>query len=132
MKVTQAVGKRKTSIARATVKPGTGIVRINSLNLDAYEPEMAKLLIQEVVVLTGELINQVNININVKGGGVFSQAEASRVAMANALVRYFKGQNLREKYLSYSRSLLVSDIRQRESYKPYRSAARARRQTSYR
>lgn len=131
-KTGHGIGKRKTSIARATVKKGNGTIRINSQNIKTYQPELARLMIEELITLTGEKINEVNINVNVKGGGVFSRTEAARVAIANALVDYFKNEKLREKYLSYSRQLLVSDIRQKEMNKPYRSAARARRQKSKR
>ena len=127
-----AVGKRKTSIAKATLKhPGKGIIRINSKDLDCYAPELAKLKIMEPLILSGDKYKSVNIYVKVKGGGWRSQSEAIRMAIANALVKKF-GESLRKVYLEYDRHLLIADTRRTEPQKPYRSAARAKRQTSKR
>jgi len=123
-----SVGKRKTSVARATLNPGKGKVRINSKDLEILVPELAKLRIKEPLILSG--VNDVDISINVSGGGVFSQAEASRVAIAKALVSWNK--DLKKVFMDYDRMLLVADVRRTEPQKPYRSAARAKRQTSKR
>ena len=132
MKVLQAVGKRKTSIARATIRPGKGIVRINSLSVEAYEPELARQIIMEPLLLAGDKARGVDINVKVSGGGVMSQAQAVRTSIANALVDFFNDKELRSKYLAYDRHLLVADVRQKEMRTPYRSRARARRQKSKR
>ncbi|RLG18836.1 30S ribosomal protein S9 [Nanoarchaeota archaeon] len=132
-KVIIAVGKRKTSIAKAYLKPGKGIVRINSVNLECLTPELAKLKIMEPIILAGEkLMSKVNIYVKVKGGGWQSQAEAARMAIARALLKYSKSDKLKEKFLNYDRHLLVADIRRTEPQKPYYSAARRMRQTSKR
>lgn len=132
-KVVIAVGKRKTSIAKAYLKPGKGIVRINSVNLECLTPELAKLKIMEPIILAGEkLMSKVNIYVKVKGGGWQSQAEAARMAIARALLKYSKSDKLKEKFLNYDRHLLVADIRRTEPQKPYYSAARRMRQTSKR
>ena len=123
-----SVGKRKTSVARATLNPGKGRIRINSRELDTLLPEMAKLRIKEPLILSKA--EGVDISINVCGGGIFSQAEASRVAIARALVKWKK--DLKQVFLDYDRMLLVSDVRRTEPQKPYRSAARGKRQTSKR
>jgi len=132
-KVIIAVGKRKTSIAKAYLKPGKGVVRINSVNLECLTPELAKLKIMEPIILAGEkLMSKVNIYVKVKGGGWQSQAEAARMAIARALLKYSKSDKLKEKFLNYDRHLLVADIRRTEPQKPYYSAARRMRQTSKR
>lgn len=128
----QSIGKRKTSIARATITDGSGIVRVNSLNLNAYEPEFNRQLIMEPIIIAGELASKVNITIKVSGGGSMSQAQAIRTAVGNALADFFVEQGLREKFLEYDRHMLVPDVRQKEMRTPYRSRARARRQTSRR
>ena len=125
-------GKRKTSIARASIKEGKGIVRINKKNLDIIEPEMARMKIQEPLILADEIAQKVDIDVIVKGGGWMSQAEAVRNAIAKAIVNYSKSKDLKKKYLDYDRHLLIADTRRTEPQKPYRSAARAKRQTSKR
>ena len=132
MKTLQTVGKRKTSIARATIKPGQGVVRVNSLRIDAYEPVISRQVMMEPLLLAGDRAGKVDIHVNVKGGGVMSQAQAVRTSIANALVDFFNDKELRSKYLAYDRHLLVADVRQKEMRTPYRSRARARRQKSKR
>jgi small subunit ribosomal protein S9 len=129
-KIIQTTGKRKTSIARATLTAGKGTVRINSLILDAYQPELARMKIYEPLLLSGGEHKNVDIKVNVNGGGFLSQTEAIRVAIARALVEWKK--DLKKKFLDYDRTLLVSDIRRTEPQKPYRSAARGKRQKSKR
>lgn len=132
MKVAVASGKRKTAIARATVRDGKGRIRINSKPLELHEPAMAKAKIWEPIQIAGELIEGLDIEVNVKGGGVMGQADASRTAIAKALVEYTEDDDLKKKYLLYDRSLLVSDPRRKLPKKPMGRGARARRQKSYR
>lgn len=107
-------GMRKKSIARAIAKPGSGIVLINNKSLEVYEPEMLKLLIKEPLILAGK--NDLDIDVNVRGGGIFGQASAVRQAVAKALVEYDK--NLKERFLDYDRTLLIADSRRTEPHKP--------------
>ena len=132
-KIVHASGKRKSAIARATIRPGTGVIRINSRLLDLYEPEIARLRIKEPIAMAGPVITKININVNVKGGGWSSQAEAARLAIARALVEYTGSEKLKKTYLEYDRHLLVADTRRKEPRKPMtHSRARAKRQKSYR
>jgi small subunit ribosomal protein S9 len=130
MKTINTSGKRKSAIARATVVSGTGKVRINSFLLDNYDPEMFKLRIMEPLILAGETVKKVDISVNVKNGGVSSQADAIRLAIARGLVE-FDGK-LQKVFLAYDRQLLVADVRRKETAKPNDSKARAKRQKSYR
>ncbi len=132
VKLIHVSGKRKQAIARATLKEGKGIVRINKLLLDHYQPKMARMKIMEPLLLAGEdVVSKVNISIDVKGGGMMSQTEASRLAIARALVQFDK--KLREPFESYDRHLLIADVRRKESAKPgHHGQARAKRQKSYR
>jgi len=128
-----ASGKRKRAIARAVIKAGKGKVKINKKPLDIYTPELAKIRILEPLMLAGDIASKVDINVNVIGGGWSSQAEASRLAIASALVKYTKSEELKQTYLSYDRNLLVADTRRKETRKPgTHSKARAKRQKSYR
>ncbi len=133
MKVVTASGKRKRAIARATIKPGKGIVKINNQILDFYEPKLSRLKLREPLIIAGDLMNKVDIKVNVVGGGIASQADASRLAIAKGLVEFLKSDKLKEQFLNYDRNLLVADVRRKEPAKPNRHGqARAKRQKSYR
>ena len=133
-KVVHVSGKRKRSIARATLKEGTGIIRINRMLLDNYSNKLARLRILEPLTIAEDVAKKVNINVNVRGGGFQSQAEASRLAIARALVKHSRGEKLKKAFLEYDRHLLVSDSRTNEACKPNDSSRgpRAKRQKSYR
>lgn len=133
MKIVHISGKRKRAIARATLKNGKGNVRVNNQVLESFEPKFARMKIMEPLILAGDLAKKVDIDINVAGGGIISQAEASRLAIARALVEYSKSNTLKDNFLKYDRHLLVADTRRKEAAKPNRHGqARAKRQKSYR
>ena len=133
MKQIHASGKRKSAIARVTVTPGNGVVKVNNLLLDHVEPKVSRLRILEPLLIAGDVMNKVDVKVNVTGGGVASQADASRLAIAKALVQFSKNKSLKEQYLKYDRNLLVADVRRKEPSKPNRHGqARAKRQKSYR
>ena len=113
-------GKRKKAIARAVVRQGTGIIRINSLLLDNVSPKMAMLKMKEPLIIAEELAGKVNIDVTINGGGVSSQADAGRIAIAKALVSFSKNDKLKEIFLSYDRNMLVADVRRKEPSKPNR------------
>jgi small subunit ribosomal protein S9 len=125
-------GKRKSAIARVTVKKGSGQVRINKVPLEIYSPELARLKIQEPLALVPEKAVQVDIQVNVKGGGIMGQAEASRTAIAKGLVEFFNDSELERNFKQYDRSLLISDPRRKLPKKPMGRGARKKRQKSYR
>ena len=133
MRIVIAAGKRKRAIARATIRPGKGIVKINNTVLDFYEPKISRLKLREPLIIAGDFIDKVDINVNVFGGGMASQADASRLAIAKGLVEFSKNDKLKEDFLNYDRNLLVADVRRKEPAKPNRHGqARAKRQKSYR
>ncbi|MEM4827310.1 MAG: 30S ribosomal protein S9 [Desulfurococcaceae archaeon] len=133
-KIVVASGKRKTSIARAVIKPGEGRVWINGLPLEIYPVEMAREKIAEPLHLVGNLAKLVDIKVNVRGGGVMSQAEACRIAIARGLVEYFSEfrESLERIFKEYDRTMLSGDPRQTEPEKWGRYSARRRWQKSYR
>src|SRR3989338_5125816 len=88
-------GKRKMAIARATLKEGAGKVRVNHKLLDTYEPKLYRLKIREPLLLAGDIINNVDIDVNVLGGGVNSQADACRLAVGKAIIKYTKSDKLK-------------------------------------
>ena len=124
------IGKRKQAVARATLRTGTGKVIINDRLLQSFTDHMTKLRIIEPLILAGELANKVNIDVNVHGGGVNGQADASRLAIARALVQH--DGKLKKTFNDYDRLLLVADVRKNEVSKPNDSKPRAKRQKSYR
>jgi len=132
MKVINSSGKRKTAIARATIKDGKGRVKINSVPLEILQPELARLKMMEPLELAGDRVVKVDIDVNVEGGGVMGQATATRTAIARGLVDYFEDEELRAKFRAFDRSLLVNDPRRREPKHPLGRGARKKRQKSYR
>ena len=122
-----ATGKRKTTVARATVKEGVGKVIINGMPLDLHEPEYARLKIREAIIVAGDLAQKVDIDVNVRGGGVVSQADAIRQSIAKGMVAFFNDENLKKMYRDYDRNFLVYDFRRTEPHKPSRSRKGARR-----
>ena len=131
-KVVHTSGKRKTAIARGTVKEGTGRVKVNHKPVKLYEPELARLKMFEPLELAEDIVNSLDINVRVVGGGVMSQAEAARMVIAKGLVEYTGDMKLKDKYVQYDRTMLVGDPRRSESKKFGGPGARARKQKSYR
>ncbi len=132
MKVVHVSGTRKRAVARATLKEGKGVVRVNSQLLDVYKPDFAKMKIKEPLIIAGDAVKGVNIEINVFGGGWQSQAEAVRLAIARGLVKFTGSKQLRKQFLDYDRHLMVADTRRNEPHKPNDSKPRKKRQKSYR
>ncbi len=126
-------GKRKSAVARATIKEGSGKIRINKKDYNHLN-EFDKLKISEPLRIAEKILGILNfdIEVSVKGGGEKSQIEASRLAIARAIVKFSNSKKLEEAYLKYDRNLLVADVRRKETYKPGDSKARKKRQTSYR
>jgi small subunit ribosomal protein S9 len=131
-KVIHTSGKRKTAIARGKIRAGKGRVRINKSPVELYDPELARLKIEEPLTLAGDLINNVDIDVKVVGGGVMGQAEAARMVIAKGLVQWTSDMELKEKFNLYDRTMLVGDPRRSEPKKYGGPGARARKQKSYR
>ena len=123
-------GKRKRAIARASLMPGKGIVRINSHLLDTFSTNFIRTRIKEPLILAGEDATKVNIDVQVEGGGYQGQAEAARLAIARTLVTFNK--KLKKVFTDYDKHLLIADVRRKEVRKPNDSKARANRQSSKR
>ena len=109
-------GKRKTAIARAIVKNGSGKTFINGIPLQTFTPEIARVKISEPIILSGERWKTLDFNVKVTGGGFIGQAEAARMAIAKGLVKYSNDKTLKAKFLEYDRNLLVYDPRRNESH----------------
>jgi small subunit ribosomal protein S9 len=132
-KVMVLSGKRKTAIARATVRLGKGKVRINNVPLEIFEPKIARDKILEPLLLTEDKVwSQLDINVTVAGGGFMGQAEASRMAIAKGLLKWTKSTRLRTTLRDYDRTMIAGDPRRSEPKKFGGPGARARDQKSYR
>ncbi|MDP3986626.1 MAG: 30S ribosomal protein S9 [Nanoarchaeota archaeon] len=126
-------GKRKTAVARALATSGSGKVMINKKpyeNLQFIE----KLKIEEPLRIAENILgkSKIDVAITVRGGGEKSQVDASRIALARAIIAFTKNKDLEQAYLDYDRALLVADVRRKEQYKPGDSKARRKRQKSFR
>lgn len=136
MKKSQVVhvsGKRKTAVARATIKAGKGKITVNRIPLELFTPELSRDRIMEPFILLGDKAKKMDVSVSVQGGGNSSQADAARVAIGKAIVEFTKDKNVEQMFGDYDRQLLVSDVRQKEPSKPNRHGkARSKIQKSYR
>jgi len=123
-----ATGKRKTSIARVWLQPGTGQIVINRKPADDYlDRETNKMVIAQPLTLTGTL-GKLDIAINVLGGGISGQAGAIRHGISKALLEL----NPEYREVLKRAGFLTRDSRVKERKKYGRKSARARFQYSKR
>lgn len=87
----QAVGRRKTSIARVYLAEGTGKITVNKREVTDYFPKAtSRFVVEQPFELLG-IKDKYDLNINVKGGGTTGQAGAIRLGIARALVAINEG-----------------------------------------
>lgn len=127
-------GKRKRAIAKAIIKEGSGKIIINKIPYQNLGNQLHIYALREPIELAKDTLGNFNFDIvvNVKGGGQEGQLEASRLAIAKALVAITKSNKLKDAFLNYDKHLLIADTRRKETYKPGDSKARSKRQKSYR
>lgn len=131
MKFIVTSGKRKRATAKAVLRPGTGKLTFNQKPYRLMSHSISLLKMQEPMVLAGDVMQKVDVDVTVIGGGYNSQAEAGRIALARALVEF--SPRLKDVFLDYNRQLLVADVRRKESAKPNsHGQARSKTQKSYR
>jgi small subunit ribosomal protein S9 len=131
-KTFQVSGRRKQAVSRATIRAGKGKITVNNKPIELFKPETAKLKLMEPLIIAENIVNQVDIEVKVQGGGANGQVEAARLVIAKALVQFTKDDKLKRKFIEYDRHLLVADLRIKETTNPNDSRARAARQKSYR
>ncbi len=127
MEVINTIGRRKTSVARIYVSEGSGKITVNKREFETYFPSAE---LQKVVVKPLELVerNDLDIKVNVNGGGTTGQAEAVRLAISRALCEIDAEYRLVLK----PEGLLTRDPRMVERKKYGRRKARRRFQFSKR
>jgi len=128
MEIINAIGRRKTSIARVYVKPGNGSVKVNERELkDYFLSEIHQTLVKQPLVAT-KADAQYDVTVNVEGGGIRGQAEAVRLGIARALVAL----DAENRPALKKEGLLTRDSRMVERKKYGRRKARRRFQFSKR
>ena len=128
MEVINAIGRRKSAVARVFVAEGTGKITINKRDLAVYFPSS---LLQYVVLQPLKKLDvaeKYDIKVNLDGGGYNGQANALRLAIARALVKI----NPDDKKALRSEGFLTRDARSVERKKPGQPKARRRFQFSKR
>lgn len=124
----QAVGRRKTSVARVTLSPGKGEWSVNGRPLNEYFPRLFHRKRAEEALKVTEYEGQFDVFIRVDGGGVTGQADAIRLGLARAIVA--SDEEARPTLRKHG--LLTRDSRKVERKKPGRPKARKRFQFSKR
>jgi len=121
-------GKRKNAIARVFLSQGAGTVTVNGRTFENYFPrEILRIIAMQPFALLGKL-GQYDVQVNVHGGGVSSQAEAVRHGIARALVNIDEANKPTLKKAGY----LTRDARKKERKKPGQPGARKKFQYSKR
>lgn len=123
-----ATGKRKRSIARVTLLPGSGKIEINSRSLEEFFPRPLHQTIARQALTTTGYENNVDVRVRVHGGGVSGQAGAVRHGIARALIEV--DPDLRSELKR--RGFLTRDARVKERRKAGLKKARKRPQFSKR
>ena len=128
MEIVNALGRRKSAVARVYVTEGTGKITINKRDLTDYFPSP---ILQYVVKQPLETLNvegKYDIKLNILGGGFTGQSQAARLAIARALVKI----NEEDKSALRAQGFVTRDSREVERKKPGRPKARRRFQFSKR
>ncbi|MFN3561789.1 MAG: 30S ribosomal protein S9 [Chloroherpetonaceae bacterium] len=123
-----ATGRRKTSVARAFLKPGSGKITINGRSLENYFPTQIQRDDAIKALTVTDNLGKFDIQVNVHGGGTTGQAGAIRLAIARAIVEYDESTRA----ILRKEDLLTRDPRMVERKKFGRRKARRRFQFSKR
>ena len=128
MEVVNALGRRKSAVARVYVSEGTGKITINKRDLAEYFPSTILQYVVKQPLSTLGVEEIYDIKVNVYGGGFTGQSQALRLAIARALVKI----NADDKKALRAEGFMTRDSRVVERKKPGRPKARRRFQFSKR
>ena len=128
MEMVNALGRRKSAVARIFVTEGTGKITINKKDLQDYFPSSILQFIVKQPLTKLDVVEKYDIKVNLDGGGFTGQSQALRLAIARALVKI----NPEDKKALRSEGFLTRDAREVERKKPGRPKARRRFQFSKR
>jgi small subunit ribosomal protein S9 len=128
MEVVNTLGRRKTAVARAYVQKGSGEILINDRDYKSYfTTSVLQYKVNQAMLLT-KTAGELDVKVNVKGGGVTGQAEAVRLAIARALVEL----DANHKPVLKAEGLMTRNPKMVERKKPGQKKARKRFQFSKR
>ena len=128
MEVINAIGRRKSAIARVYLTEGTGKITINKKDIETYFPSAILRYVVKQPLETLEVEGKYDIKANLDGGGFTGQSQALRLAIARALVKL----NAEDKKVLKDNGFLTRDSRAAERKKPGQPKARRRFQFSKR
>ena len=123
-----ALGRRKSAVARIYVTEGTGKITINKKDLQDYFPSSILQFVVKQPLTTLNVAEKYDIKVNLDGGGFTGQSQALRLAIARALVKI----NAEDKKALRAEGFLTRDAREVERKKPGQPKARRRFQFSKR
>jgi len=128
METINALGRRKSAVARVYVTEGSGKIIINKRELADYFPsEILQYVVKQPLETLG-VADKYDIKLNIFGGGFTGQSQAARLAIARALVKI----NADDKKALRAAGFITRDARVVERKKPGRPKARRRFQFSKR
>jgi small subunit ribosomal protein S9 len=122
------VGRRKSSVARVWLRPGSGNWDVNGRTLDEYFPRLSHQQHAQEGLAAVNMMGRFDVKVNVDGGGETGQAGAVRLGLARALLKY----DAELRGVLRPKGLLTRDAREVERKKPGRPGARKRFQFSKR
>ena len=128
MEVINAVGRRKSAVARVYVSLGTGKITINKRDITDFFPSAILQYVVKQPLLQLDAVEKYDIKANLDGGGFTGQSQALRLAIARALVKI----NAEDKKALKDKGFLTRDSRAVERKKPGQPKARRRFQFSKR
>ena len=128
MEMVNALGRRKSAVARIYVTEGTGKITINKKDLQVYFPSSILQYVVKQPLAALDVVEKYDIKVNLNGGGYTGQSQALRLAIARALVKI----NADDKKALRVEGFLTRDAREVERKKPGQPKARRRFQFSKR
>lgn len=128
MEVVNALGRRKSAVARVFVSEGTGKITINKRDITEYFPSTILQYVVKQPLTKLDVAEKYDIKVNLFGGGFTGQSQALRLAIARALVKI----NAEDKKVLRAEGFMTRDSREVERKKPGRPKARRRFQFSKR
>ena len=128
MEMVNALGRRKSAVARIFVTEGNGKITINKKDLQDYFPSSILQYVVKQPLLKLDVVEKYDIKVNLDGGGFTGQSQALRLAIARALVKI----NPEDKKALRAEGFMTRDAREVERKKPGQPKARRRFQFSKR
>jgi small subunit ribosomal protein S9 len=121
-------GRRKSSIARVFLRPGTGGFKVNNKGFEEYFVTEAQRVAAKRTLIVADVVGQFDVITTVRGGGVTAQADAVKMGIARALLEF----NAELRKTLKTEGLLTRDARVKERKKYGQKGARKRFQFSKR